>query len=121
MKKTFYINPIPKPRMTRSDKWKKRPCVVRYWKYKTELQGKMDICGIDIDDVIKVKFGVHMPKSWSKKKRNEMNGKPHQQRPDVDNLVKGLMDCLFKEDAHIHTVHAQKVWSEVGYMEFDVD
>ena len=50
-----------------------------------------------------------------------MNGKPHQSRPDVDNLMKGLMDCLFQEDAHIHTIYAKKVWSEIGYMEFDLD
>ena len=44
--------------------------------------------------------------------------KPHQQRPDVDNLVKGVMDSLFQEDSHIHTIEAKKVWSDVGYIEF---
>ena len=62
-----------------------------------------------------------MPKSSSKKKKKEMNGNPHQSRPDVDNIMKGLMDCLFQEDAHIHTIYAKKVWSEIGYMEFDLD
>lgn len=27
-----------------------------------------------------------------------MNGKPHQQRPDVDNLIKAVMDAIFDED-----------------------
>ena len=121
MKKKFYIDPLPKPRMTRADRWKKRPCVIRYWEYKTELQAKLDICGIKIDDVIKVEFGVPMPKSWSKKKKKDMDQKPHQQRPDVDNLMKGLMDALFQEDSHIHTIHAKKVWSNNGYMQFDLD
>ena len=121
MKKKFYIDPLPKPRMTRADRWKKRPCVIRYWEYKTELQAKLDICGIEIDDVIKVEFGVPMPKSWSKKKKKEIDQKPHQQRPDVDNLMKGLMDALFQEDSHIHTIHAKKVWSNNGYMQFDLD
>ncbi len=119
MKKTFLITPIAKPRMTRSDRWKKRPCVIRYWDYKTRLQAQLDLYGIVIEDVIKVKFGVPMPKSWSKKKKQEMQEKPHQQRPDVDNLAKGLMDSLFQEDSHIHTLHAKKVWSDVGYIEFD--
>ena len=121
MKKKFYIDPLPKPRMTRADRWKKRPCVIRYWEYKTELQAKLDICGIEIDDVIKVEFGVPMPKSWSKKKNKEMDQKPNQQIPDVDNLMKGLMDALFQEDSHIHTIHAKKVWSNNGYMQFDLD
>ena len=118
MKKTFLINPIAKPRMTRSDRWKKRPCVIKYWEYKDKLQELLNLYGPDIDDVIKVKFGVPMPKSWSKKKKELMLEKPHQQRPDVDNLVKGVMDSLFQEDSHIHTIEAKKVWSDVGYVEF---
>jgi Holliday junction resolvase RusA-like endonuclease len=118
MKKTFLINPVAKPRMTRSDRWKKRPCVIKYWEYKDKLKEFLNLYGPEIDDVIKVKFGVPIPKSWSKKKKQEMQEKPHQQRPDVDNLVKGVMDSLFQEDSHIHTIEAQKVWSDVGYIEF---
>ena len=33
-------------------------------------------------------FEMPMPKSWSKKKRAAMDGKPHQSVPDADNLVK---------------------------------
>ena len=121
MKKTFYINPLPKPRMTRADRWKKRPCVLKYWDYKVDLQNKLKTCDIEIIDVIKVVFCVPMPKSWSKKKMAEMDGKPHQQRPDVDNLMKGLMDSLFQEDSHVHTIHAKKIWGYKGYMEFDLD
>ena len=69
MKKTFLISPVSKPRMTRSDRWKKRPCVIKYWDYKTRLQAQLDMYGVVIDDVIKVKFGVPMPKSWSKKRK----------------------------------------------------
>lgn len=121
MIKKFYINPIPKPRMTRADRWKKRPCVIKYWEYKDKLKELLKLYKVEIDDVIKVKFGVPMPKSWSKKKKKEMQEKPHQQRPDVDNLVKGLMDSLFQEDSHIHTIEAKKVWSDTGYMEFKID
>jgi len=32
------INPLPKPRMVKSDAWRKRPCVVKYWQYKDELK-----------------------------------------------------------------------------------
>jgi Holliday junction resolvase RusA-like endonuclease len=36
-----------------------------------------------------------MPESWSKKKKERMNLKPHQQTPDADNLFKAFTDTLF--------------------------
>lgn len=55
-----------------------------------------------------------MPKSWSKKKHVEMNGKPHQQKPDVDNLLKALMDAVFKDDCKVWNVTVSKVWGTSG-------
>ena len=37
-KLTVVIDPVAKPRMTRSDRWKKRPCVVRYRVYSIRLR-----------------------------------------------------------------------------------
>ena len=34
-----------------------------------------------------------MPKSWSLKKKKAMNGKPHRQTADIDNLLKALIDA----------------------------
>ena len=34
----FNIDPCPKPRMTSSDRWKKRKCTDKYWKFKDELK-----------------------------------------------------------------------------------
>jgi len=59
-----------------------------------------------------------MPKSWSKKKKAEMINKPHKQKPDIDNLLKGLMDALLEEDSHVHTVFARKIWAEEGSIVF---
>jgi Holliday junction resolvase RusA-like endonuclease len=56
-----------------------------------------------------------MPKSWSKKKRNELNGKPHTQRPDLDNLIKAFKDALCEDDSHVHTYYnMRKIWGEDG-------
>ena len=30
----------------------------------------------------------------------------------IDNLVKGVMDSLFNEDSHVHTIYAKKIWSD---------
>jgi Holliday junction resolvase RusA-like endonuclease len=55
-----------------------------------------------------------MPASWSQKKRAVMNGQAHQQKPDVDNMIKALMDALYAEDAHIWDLRVTKLWGESG-------
>jgi hypothetical protein len=43
---------------------------------------------------------------------NERSG--HQQKPDVDNMIKALMDALYAEDAHIWDLRVTKLWGESG-------
>ncbi len=114
------INPVPKPRMTRADSWKKRPVVLRYWAYKDELNLLCDSKGVEISDILGVSFVIPMPKSWSKPKKLLMNGKPHQQKPDLDNLIKAVKDCLLEEDSHVwkYDPPPYKVWGEVGQVIF---
>jgi hypothetical protein len=77
----YPITPVPKPRQTRQDRWKKRPSVVRYRDFADECRR----LGIHVPESgCTVRFGLPMPKSWSKKKRQGMNGRAHQQTPDVD-------------------------------------
>lgn len=50
-----------------------------------------------------------------------MTGKPHQQKPDIDNLIKSVLDSLCENDAYIWQVSASKVWGDVGAIEiFDL-
>ncbi|MBT0460587.1 RusA family crossover junction endodeoxyribonuclease [Morganella morganii] len=107
----FDITPVPKPRMTKSDKWKKRPETARYWAFKDEVRLRgltLPECGYHVI------FTVPMPKSWSKKKRAAMNGQPHQQRPDKDNFEKALLDAVFGEDCRVWDGRASKLWGESG-------
>lgn len=108
------VAPVPKPRMTRSDAWKQRPAVLRYWAFKDELAAC--ITGT-LDSVFMVTFYVEMPKSWSKKKKAEMLGKAHQDKPDVDNYLKAFMDALCENDSYVYDVRARKFWAEAGYIE----
>jgi hypothetical protein len=111
MSNTYFITPIGKPRMTRSDKWKQRQPVLRYRIFCDEAR---------LYDIKVPESGAHiifvlpMPDSWSKKKRALMDGQPHQQKPDVDNLTKALLDALFEYDAHIWDVRVSKRWGETG-------
>ena len=105
------INPIAKPRMTQGDKRQKRPCVQRYWKFKDELKEKHPE---QLGNVAIISFRIAMPKSWSKKKKREHYGKNHQQKPDLDNLVKAVFDSLCADDSHICFLLADKLWDYEG-------
>ena len=80
--------------------------------FKDELKRMLKEADFKIQDELFVEFYIPMPKSWSKKKKNEYVGKTHQQKPDIDNLLKGVMDAIFKEDAHVHTVYGKKTWAK---------
>lgn len=108
--KSYPITPIPKPRMVRSDSWKKRPAVMRYWAFKDKVRE----LGIELQSPCKITFYIEMPKSWSKKKRDEWCGKPHMNKPDGDNLEKGLLDSVFDDDAHMWAVSWEKRWAVEG-------
>ena len=115
------IPPCPKPRMTRADRWKKRQSVVKFFAFRDAVRQYKE------SDVVKrsmyhhpnlefesfeIEFHIPMPKSWSKKKKTEMNGKPHQQRPDLDNYLKAWKDSVFEEDSVVWRVKATKLWTD---------
>ncbi|MDG5498947.1 RusA family crossover junction endodeoxyribonuclease [Marinobacter sp. BGYM27] len=102
---------MAKPRMTRADKFKQRTVVLRYRAYKDELRLRR----VKVPEgATHITFVLPMPASWSKKKRETMLGTPHQQRPDVDNLHKGLLDAVFKEDCQVWDHRITKVWGVQG-------
>lgn len=121
----FDIEPVPAPRMTRSDKWKtdpnhydpkkrQRKCVADYFAYKTAIKVYSLKYKYQLTPELNIVFVLSMPASWSKKKREKMNGKPHQSRPDIDNLVKGFMDSMSAEDGFVWNLNAKKYWGEKG-------
>ncbi|MBK0000313.1 MULTISPECIES: RusA family crossover junction endodeoxyribonuclease [Erwiniaceae] len=107
----YDICPLPKPRMTQRDRWAKRPVVLRYRAYCDEVRLKrlqLPVSGCHVT------FVLPMPASWSKKKRSASIGQPHQQKPDVDNLMKALMDALFADDSSVWDFRVSKIWGETG-------
>jgi Holliday junction resolvase RusA-like endonuclease len=70
--------------------------------------------GWSLGGTLDVHFVVPMPPSWSKTKAKEMCGKPHQQKPDIDNLCKAVMDFFGVDDGHVHTLYASKSWGVTG-------
>jgi Holliday junction resolvase RusA-like endonuclease len=111
---TFHVSPCPKPRQSRSDKWRVRPEVLRYRVFCDSLRLQAYNQKFQLPDSFAVEFILPMPKSWSQKKKKEMNGKPHRQTADIDNLLKALIDALLSEDKQVWDVHASKRWGEIG-------
>ena len=113
---TFDITPCPKPRMTQSDKWKvgdkKRPSVAKYHDFRDQIKAKIKYYGNDLQfEEFEIGFYIPMPKSWSERKKQSMLGKPHQQRPDLDNYLKAWKDSVFEEDSVVWKVYAYKRWA----------
>lgn len=111
--KIYDIAPISAPRMTQSDKWKKprRSCVQQYFNFRDTVNR----LGVNFQNGDSVIFVLPMPDSWTAKKKATHDGKPHQQKPDVDNLLKALLDSIYGDDCHIwHIGDLKKQWGYAG-------
>lgn len=109
----YDIAPVSAVRMTRRDRWlmPRRPCVQKYFDFRDEVKR----LGITVPESgAHIIFILPMADSWSKKKKILWDGKAHQGKNDVDNLLKALLDAIFDEDRHIWDVRATKLWGYQG-------
>ncbi len=95
--------------MTRADAWKKRKCVLEYWAFKDEINKQGE--GFTLGTAYSALFCIPFPKSYSKKKCRELFLKPHQEKPDLDNILKAVNDSFSKEDKDIYKIKAKKIWA----------
>ncbi len=100
--------PLACPRMTARDRWKKRPVVLAYFAFRDEVRA----CRVSVSIPSKVIFWMPMPKGWSQKKKREMEEMPHTVRPDLDNMLKALIDSVWpEEDGMVWSLWPEKRWS----------
>lgn len=122
---TFMIPgaPCPKPRQTKSDKWKKRPSVLRYrdWADRTRAEARKavdrKVPGLVLRSYGRMKAVAFfaLPSSWNAATKARMLGRPHCQRPDADNLMKAIGDGLFPTgDEHLYDLQISKYWDDGG-------
>lgn len=105
-------DPCGKPRMTRQDKWKQRPRVMRYrswadvarqivnghplWKRRLHRPTKLDV--IATFAIPKSRQKTVKPDDW------------HTVTPDTDNILKAVGDALFENDQMIVDSTILKRW-----------
>ena len=108
--------PVPKPRMTFRDRWggkSKRPIVERYHNYLDTLRDAFKKNDFKMGNSLIIIFLMPMAESWSKKKKLQFDGRVHQNKPDLDNLIKAVCE-LHEKDQEIFSVVAQKFWATEG-------
>ena len=110
--RTCYLIPIGKPRMTQRDKWQKRPAVVKYRIFADALRDCMK--GIDLSDVMFLGIVAYLPfpKSYGKRYKKRLEGRPHREKPDFDNISKAVADALVEQDKGIYFGSIRKYWQD---------
>jgi len=114
---------VGKPRMTQRDKWKQRPCVMRYRDWCDRVRavvGKMLPASGFVQSLDWIAY-FEPPKSWKKQRRVSCIGQLHCARPDRDNIDKAVLDCLYKEDSGIAMGTIQKRWGWAARIEITVN
>ena len=113
--------PAPRPRVTRRrtynakdyTDWKKGLSFLAKTKIKKPLEN--EIC-------LRIDFFYEIPKSWSIKKKEST--KWHTTKPDIDNLIKSVMDGLnsiaYKDDSQVVSIQARKQYSNFTGVKIEI-
>ena len=105
------IIPYAKPRMTQSDKWRTRPSVLKYRAFCDELRLRLAPYRYKPPPCLVIEFYLPPPASMSQKKKEALEGKPYVRKPDIDNLIKSVLDALCEDDSYVYSVTASKYYS----------
>lgn len=113
---TFKIEPVAasRPRVTQYGTYYAKP----YEQFRKDmsklLMGKAVLYAEPLK--LEVTFYRTIPKSYSKKRRDEMHGTYIPTKPDMDNLEKALYDScngvLWVDDSQIVDHHVRKIWTK---------
>jgi len=119
----FEINPVPasRPRVSRWSTYYPK----KYTKFKKEMEALTSELETTLSEKpvsVELEFGIMMPKSWSKKKRKELNNTYCSNNSDIDNYIKAILDSLngvvYVDDKQVVELFAKKIYSEEGYIQY---
>lgn len=121
----FDVIPMGAVRMSSSDRWRTNPnhpdimkrqreIVTKYFNYKDTLVKQGLELKFKLEKTLDIVFIIPMPDSWSGKKKEMMNAKSCEVKPDCDNLTKAVCDAFKKNDSDIWIQRAEKRWGYLG-------
>lgn len=101
-------------------------CIMEALQYSNQYSSDILESGkISTEMEVVIEFGMPMPKSFTKHKREVYEGKRHTIKPDLDNLIKNVLDrgngILWSDDKYIYRIEATKWWAEKGYIKITID
>lgn len=74
---------------------------------------------------LKVVFYMKTPTSYSKVRKERLENTPHTKRPDIDNLIKNVLDrgngILWNDDNMVYEISAKKLYSVKPRIELEID
>ena len=132
IKETFNITPVPasRPRVTRYGTYFPKKYTLfrkQFDELLSDLTYQHNVCYTERNDglvSVRLDFYVQIPKSWSKKKTKEMEGKYCSNNADLDNYCKAALDGLegryYENDKQVAMIRARKFYSTNARIEFSI-
>jgi Holliday junction resolvase RusA-like endonuclease len=124
MKYTLSGPPIPlaRPRLSKGRVYNPQEKEMNAAEWELKFQAPKEYLEGPIS--LDVTFYMPMATTMSKRKKDHLIDQPHASRPDIDNLLKFLLDaakCLYKDDSQVSTVIARKIYSDNPRTEFTIE
>ena len=93
-----------------------------------QWQARVEYCGPILDGAVDLalEFVLEPPKSWPQYRKTYVvdNNRPVMTKPDLDNYVKWVLDCLqgvvYKDDAQVARIIATKRYSEKALTRIEI-
>ncbi|TDM39865.1 RusA family crossover junction endodeoxyribonuclease [Macrococcoides goetzii] len=108
--------PSPRPRFRNAGKFVQTYMPTSYTKHKEFIQKQMPKLMTDKSLKITLLFELPMAQSWSNKKKSQLLKQPHTAKPDIDNLLKTVLDAanghVWIDDGQVFELHTKKIYSD---------
>lgn len=108
--------PSPRPRFRNAGKFVQTYMPKSYTKHKEFIQKQMPKLMTDKSLKITLLFEIPMAQSWSNKKKLQLLKQPHTAKPDIDNLLKTVLDAanghVWIDDGQVFELHTKKIYSD---------
>lgn len=106
----------PRPRFRKAGRYVQTYMPTKYTNHKKMIQAQMPALKIEKPIKLTIEFYFPLLKSWSNKKRLAMVGQYKVTKPDLDNLIKTVLDAanghLWHDDNQIANINSFKKYSE---------